>query len=654
MAKKENENKNIKNSQPEIKPDINTKKDEVNTKADTEQTVNIAKTNEVNTKADTEQTVNSAENNTNTTTENNSPKVLDEDVESILAEVRKQIGVISNSTPVPEEEAEEMIDITEFSNTTTFPKVSATVSTPEQTPAENNTKKEDKSSKKEDKKNKKAEQAVVLSTTTPTAQTPTAPAKEKKSSNHMFAKIFCGLVASLVIVGTTFYCMYKFNPDVIPVAASVNVPGGTVKAPDEEVVFLKGIQVSGFDVGGKTLEEAKSLLAVRGTNLLPEVTLTVSYEGEDYTYKKEDLDFTYDLNKAIEAAYEYNQKLLDSGSKDILANAPSEGNVKVDEENNTVNFLTDYKVTQSSVQKVIKRVAKKVDIPCVEPHVSKFDTKQSKNSKRYTYKEGTTGTLIDQDELITSAMEAFNKGETEVSLTATSYTAKPTLKMSDVKNATKLIGKFSTISTNSYNANSNMATALASINGTILEPGDTLSFNECTGNSNLSENGYLPAGVISQGAMTTGNGGGICQAATTLYNAGIMANMEIIEREPHLWCSYYVYGGLDATIDWGNIDLKMKNNSDYQMFFRCWMDGTQLNVEIYGWQSPEFDEIRTETELDWSSSSWYGYNAYRVYYKNGKKIKTEELPYSEYSLSNGGGIRGADPGDVSTKLKQPE
>ena len=199
-----------------------------------------------------------------------------------------------------------------------------------------------------------------------------------------------------------------------------------------------------------------------------------------------------------------------------------------------------------------------------------------------------------------------------------------------------------------------MATALAAINGTILEPGDTLSFNDCTGNSNLSENGYLPAGVISEGAMTTGNGGGICQAATTLYNAGIMANMEIIEREPHLWCSYYVYGGLDATIDWGNIDLKMKNNSDYQMFFRCWMDGTQLNVEIYGWQSPEFDEIRTETELDWSSSSWYGYNAYRVYYKNGKKIKTEELPYSEYSLSNGGGIRGADPGDVSTKLTQPE
>lgn len=84
------------------------------------------------------------------------------------------------------------------------------------------------------------------------------------------------------------------------------------------------------------------------------------------------------------------------------------------------------------------------------------------------------------------------------------------------------------------------------------------------------------------------------------------------------------------------------------------MDGTQLNIEIYGWQSPDFDEVRTETELDWYTSESYGYNAYRVFYKNGKEVKREDLPYSVYSLSNGGGIRGADPGDVSKKLKQPE
>jgi len=478
--------------------------------------------------------------------------------------------------------------------------------------------------------------------------------KQESKNGSVFLKIVGGLVASVVIIGGAFVCMYKFNPDVIPVAASANVPGGIVRASDEEPVFLKGIKVQGQELEGKTLDEAKSLLAVRGTTIFPQVNMTVNYEGVDYVYDREDFDFLYDINAVIEKAYEYNQKVLDSGSNDILTYAPGDGTAEVDTENNTVNFLVEHKITQASVQKVVRRVAKKVDVPCVEPHVSKYDTSQSKNSKRYTFEEGSQGKSIDQDALIKSAMDAFNGGQTSVSLTAQSHETKPTLQMSDVKQATKLIGKFSTITTNSYNANVNMETALNSINGTILEPGGTLSFNQCTGNSNLMSNGYLPAGVISQGAMTTGIGGGICQAATTLYNAAIMANMEIVEREPHLWCSYYVYGGLDATIDWGNIDLKVKNNSKYQMFFRCWMDGVVLNVEIYGWQSPEFDEVRTETELDWSSWEAYGYNAYRVFYKNGKKVRSEELPYSTYSLSNGGGIRGADLGNVSTKLTQPE
>lgn len=478
--------------------------------------------------------------------------------------------------------------------------------------------------------------------------------KQESKNGSVFLKIVGGLVASVVIIGGAFVCMYKFNPDVIPVAASANVPGGIVRASDEEPVFLKGIKVQGQELEGKTLDEAKSLLAVRGTTIFPQVNMTVNYEGVDYVYDREDFDFLYDINAVIEKAYEYNQQVLASGSNDILTYAPGDGTAEVDTENNTVNFLVEHKITQASVQKVIKRVAKKVDIPCVEPHVSKYDTAQSKNSKRYTFEEGSQGKSIDQDALIKSAMDAFNGGQTSVALTAQSHETKPTLQMSDVKQATKLIGKFSTITTNSYNANVNMETALNSINGTILEPGGTLSFNQCTGNSNLMSNGYLPAGVISQGAMTTGIGGGICQAATTLYNAAIMANMEIVEREPHLWCSYYVYGGLDATIDWGNIDLKVKNNSKYQMFFRCWMDGVVLNVEIYGWQSPEFDEVRTETELDWSSWEAYGYNAYRVFYKNGKKVRSEELPYSTYSLSNGGGIRGADLGNVSTKLTQPE
>lgn len=572
-----------------------------------------------------------------------SQKVID-DIANILNEVRRQTGSVDTSAsataaPVNDNSSEEeLIDISSVEAVTP---VAATQTFPvKEVKSAQQPKKETQTTNK-----KPAE--------TKTQAVENKPKAEKKSS-HLFAKIFAGFIVAAVLTGVSAYGISKINPEVVPASTTVKVPGGTVKAVESQPVFLKGIKIAGVDVGGKTPEEVKSLLAIRGTSLIPDISLTVSYEGVDYSYKKQDFDFTYDINQVVDTAFKFSKSVSDAGSSDILSTAPGDGSANVDTTNKTVDFNIKYQVTQSSVQKVIKRIAKKVDVPCVEPHVSKFDTKQSKNSKRYTFKEGSDGKAIDQDQLITDAIKQFNQGEKNVKLTATSYESKPTLKMADVKKATKLIGKFSTITTNTYNANCNMETALNSINGTILEPGATLSFNDCTGNSNLTENGYLEAGVIQGGAMTSGVGGGVCQAATTLYNAAIMANMEIVEREPHLWCSYYVYGGLDATIDWGNIDLKVKNNSKYQMFFRCWMDGSELNVEIYGWQSPDFDEVRTESELDWSSSEAYGYLAYRVFYKNGKEVKREELPYSQYSLSNGGGIRGADPGNVSTKLKQPE
>ncbi|MGO5080771.1 VanW family protein [Oscillospiraceae bacterium LCP25S3_F9] len=572
-----------------------------------------------------------------------SQKVID-DIANILNEVRRQTGSVDTSAsataaPVNDNSSEEeLIDISSVEAVTP---VAATQTFPvKEVKSAQQPKRETQTTNK-----KPAE--------TKTQAVENKPKAEKKSS-HLFAKIFAGFIVAAVLTGVSAYGISKINPEVVPASTTVKVPGGTVKAVESQPVFLKGIKIAGVDVGGKTPEEVKSLLAIRGTSLIPDISLTVSYEGVDYSYKKQDFDFTYDINQVVDTAFKFSKSVSDAGSSDILSTAPGDGSANVDTTNKTVDFNIKYQVTQSSVQKVIKRIAKKVDVPCVEPHVSKFDTKQSKNSKRYTFKEGSDGKAIDQDQLITDAIKQFNQGEKNVKLTATSYESKPTLKMADVKKATKLIGKFSTITTNTYNANCNMETALNSINGTILEPGATLSFNDCTGNSNLTENGYLEAGVIQGGAMTSGVGGGVCQAATTLYNAAIMANMEIVEREPHLWCSYYVYGGLDATIDWGNIDLKVKNNSKYQMFFRCWMDGSELNVEIYGWQSPDFDEVRTESELDWSSSEAYGYLAYRVFYKNGKEVKREELPYSQYSLSNGGGIRGADPGNVSTKLKQPE
>ena len=147
------------------------------------------------------------------------------------------------------------------------------------------------------------------------------------------------------------------------------------------------------------------------------------------------------------------------------------------------------------------------------------------------------------------------------------------------------------------------------------------------------------------------NGGGICQVSFIIYNAAIRANVEIEERYCHLWASDYVPTGLDATIDYPNLDLKFSNQTDYQMFIECKMDGTTLSATFWGWQSPDYDEIRTENEIGSTSGKEFSARAWRVYYKDGKEVDREELPSSTYESSGGIG-GGSSAGGVGVGSQQ--
>lgn len=284
-------------------------------------------------------------------------KAMD-DVAGILDEVRQQTSLPEESnksaekvTEAADNDIDEMIDIT-------------SMSTPALSTADNTDKAVNKTNSQNALKENnvtKNTNAVAASVTAVAAAKKTLkkiqkskrlfPLKKTKSQAITFCKIFCGLVVSAVLLGAAFYSVYKANPEVTPTAANVKIPGGTVKEPEDKVVFLKGIKIAGIDVSGKTIDEAKALLAVRGTALIPSVSLTVDYNGVSYSYKKDDFDFTYDINQAVDKAYEYSKNITDSGTNDIITNAPGDSSVKVDTDNNTVDFLIDYKVTQSSVQR---------------------------------------------------------------------------------------------------------------------------------------------------------------------------------------------------------------------------------------------------------------------------------------------------------------
>lgn len=131
--------------------------------------------------------------------------------------------------------------------------------------------------------------------------------------------------------------------------------------------------------------------------------------------------------------------------------------------------------------------------------------------------------------------------------------------------------------------NINLQLACKALNGVILEPGETLSYNATLG-QRTEEAGYQPAPAYSGVDLVNTLGGGICQVSSTLYLCSLYAELETVERVSHGFPASYMPVGLDATVSWGTPDLKIKNNSDYPVklvaeaqegFVRVWIMGVE-------------------------------------------------------------------------------
>lgn len=126
----------------------------------------------------------------------------------------------------------------------------------------------------------------------------------------------------------------------------------------------------------------------------------------------------------------------------------------------------------------------------------------------------------------------------------------------------------------------------------MLLPGERFSFNSIVGPTTASK-GYLLAGAYSAGELVENYGGGICQVSSTIYNAILYANLEIVERYNHSSVVSYVAPGRDATISYGAKDLKFKNPREYAIKINAKASNGILDVEVKG----IFEENEVEIEL---------------------------------------------------------
>lgn len=159
-----------------------------------------------------------------------------------------------------------------------------------------------------------------------------------------------------------------------------------------------------------------------------------------------------------------------------------------------------------------------------------------------------------------------------------------------------VIGTFSTnYSSSSLNRKENIRLASDKINGRILNPGEVFSFNDIVG-PRTAATGYKVAHVYSGSKVVDGIGGGICQVSSTLYNAVVFADLEIVYRTNHSLPVSYVPLGRDATVSYGTIDFKFKNNKETPVKLEVLADGNNLTVNIYG-RKKYLKDISIETAI---------------------------------------------------------
>lgn len=130
----------------------------------------------------------------------------------------------------------------------------------------------------------------------------------------------------------------------------------------------------------------------------------------------------------------------------------------------------------------------------------------------------------------------------------------------------------------------NIARAAELMNGTVIAPGQTLSFNRLVG-PRTPERGFVDAPVIVEDELTPGVGGGVCQAATALHAAAVYGLLDVVQRRSHSRPSGYASLGLDATVIWGEVDLKIRNPYDSPLMIHAFFPSEYvLRVELLGRQ----------------------------------------------------------------------
>lgn len=442
--------------------------------------------------------------------------------------------------------------------------------------------------------------------------------KKKKKGIFLGVAILCFCLA-----GGYFAYAYNQNQKIKEILAQKGI--------------YEGITIDGIDVGGLSKEAAMDMLVKTHGKDAANQSLVLFYENEEWVYAFKDIGAEYQVDEAVEAAYNFGRTGTEKENMQVVSNLIRNG------QEIPLEFTYDDRKMQDKLIEVSEQFNQEAQNSSMKRANGKFVIEKEVQGRKMDLE----GTMINVDRVV----ESMQGGRAAIIADVT----EPEITYEDNQHVTDLIGSYSTKYT-AYdkNRNTNLVVGCQYLNGTLIAPGQVFSASEGLGEQTYKR-GYRDAGVYVNGKVEEGMGGGVCQITSTLYNAAIYAELEIVERHPHSMTVGYVPLGRDAAIAGNYKDLKIKNNTEYPIYLETYASNGVLEVKLYGHEIheagrkvefetvyeatiPKPDEIvkedpekvEGEREVTHTGRTGSKVSVYKKVLQNGKQISKDRFSSSSY------------------------
>ena len=384
-----------------------------------------------------------------------------------------------------------------------------------------------------------------------------ADAKEEKALFPVWALLVIAACVGVWVLGANLYSQKMAAYDSY----------AAIRKAVEQDAFFAGVSIDGIELGGMSMEEAQALIDMGQQQTSEAFSLVVEAAGKRWRITSEEVPMTFDGQKVLERAYAVGRRgTLEERYAEITQTA-QQGRA----------FHTGFSYDREAIGRLVDVIGDSVDYAAKDATLDAFDV----NNRTFTFTEAQKGYRIDRAKLAADILDALDAGAYDRVVKPTGEAVEPRITRAQLQGLFGKVSSFTTETTKDRDRNTNIALSASALNGRVVMPGDTLSFNQCTG-QRTGAKGYREAGAIAGGVLVDDTGGGVCQTSSTLFNAVIRADLEIVEREAHSWPASYVNKGEDATVNWPSLDFVFRNNGEFPVFVVAWYDKQKVTVEIYG------------------------------------------------------------------------